>query len=90
MIGELAAVKSDVNVPSLWSVGVETMDRDYARFPEFRQFVGETGVGYGRLQSGWAKTETQNRPSVSSNRHLIGPIPKVPLQITQAVLIQKI
>lgn len=57
VIGELAAVKSNVNVPSLWSVGVETMDRDYARFPEFRQFVGETGVGYGRLQSGWAKTE---------------------------------
>ena len=55
--GKLAPVKSDINAPSFWSVGVETMDRDYARFPEFRQFVSETGIGYGRLQSGWAKTE---------------------------------
>ncbi len=57
MVGELRAVKSSLEAPSLWSVGVETMDRDYADFETFRQYVGCTGVGYGRLQSGWAKTE---------------------------------
>ena len=55
--GELNAVRSLLDAPSCWSVGVETMDRDYADFEQFKQYVGETGVGYGRLQSGWAKTE---------------------------------
>lgn len=57
VIGELQAVESALDTPSIWSVGVETMDRDYALFQNFRQYVGQTGVGYGRLQSGWAKTE---------------------------------
>ena len=57
MVGELRAIESSLDAPSLWSVGVETMDRDYADFETFRQYVGCTGVGYGRLQSGWAKTE---------------------------------
>lgn len=57
IIGEIAPRRSNLDAPSLWSVGVETMDRDYADFSQFRRFVGETGVGYGRLQSGWAKTE---------------------------------
>ena len=57
VVGELRALESSLDAPSLWSVGVETMDRDYAVFENFRQYVGQTGVGYGRLQSGWAKTE---------------------------------
>ena len=57
VVGELRAMESSLDAPSLWSVGVETMDRDYAVFENFRQYVGQTGVGYGRLQSGWAKTE---------------------------------
>ena len=55
VIGELVAVPSSLDRPSFWSVGCETMDRDYAYFDKFRQYVGETGVGYARLQSGWAK-----------------------------------
>lgn len=57
IIGEIAPKRSNLDSPSFWSVGVETMDRDYADFSQFSRFVGETGVGYGRLQSGWAKTE---------------------------------
>ena len=57
VIGELQSVKSSLDAPSIWSIGVETMDRDYADFEQFRQYVGQTGAGYGRLQSGWAKTE---------------------------------
>ena len=48
-VGELAPVSSDLGKPSFWSVGVETMDRDYALFENFHQYVGQTGVGYGRL-----------------------------------------
>ena len=57
IIGELQPLQSSLDAPSCWSVGAETMDRDYALFGEFRQFMKETGVGYARLQSGWAKTE---------------------------------
>ena len=44
---------------SMWSVGCETMDRDYAVFDNYRDYVGELGVKHGRLQSGWAKTEKE-------------------------------
>lgn len=40
-----------------WSVGCETLDRDYAVFSEYKDYIGPLGVGYARLQSGWAKTE---------------------------------
>jgi len=57
VIGEIQTRPSVLDAPSLWSVGMETMDRDYAVFDNFSQYIGQTGVGYGRLQSGWAKTE---------------------------------
>lgn len=57
VIGHIATVPSDPGRPSCWSVGCETMDRGYGHFDKFRQFVPQTGVGYARLQSGWAKTE---------------------------------
>ena len=59
VIGTIQPVPSDLSRPSLWSVGCETMDRDYAHFELFKQYVGLTGAGYARLQSGWAKTEQE-------------------------------
>ena len=47
----------DVNVPD--SVGTFRLDFDYAVFENFKQYVGETGVGYARIQSGWNKTERE-------------------------------
>jgi hypothetical protein len=40
-----------------WSVGCETLDRDYADFSQYKDYVGKLGVGYARIQSGWAKCE---------------------------------
>lgn len=57
VVGQLAPVASDLSKASWWSVGCETMDRDYAHFDMYKQYVGQTGAGYARLQSGWAKTE---------------------------------
>lgn len=57
VLGTLEHHNSDLGKESWWSVGCETMDRDYAYFEKFRQYVGQTGAGYARLQSGWAKTE---------------------------------
>lgn len=42
---------------SSWSVGCETLDRDYADFSAYKNYVGELGVKHARLQSGWAKCE---------------------------------
>ena len=44
---------------SKWSVGCETLDRDYATFRNYASFVGELGVKRARLFSGWAKTEKE-------------------------------
>ena len=42
VIGRIQPVESSLDRPSLWSVGCETLDRDYAVFDNFRQYVGET------------------------------------------------
>jgi len=44
---------------SSWSVGCETLDRDYADFSVYKNYVGELGVKHARLQSGWAKCEKE-------------------------------
>ena len=59
VMGHLRQVNSDLSKPSYWSVGCETLDRGYSDFEKYKEFVGRTGVGYGRLQSGWAKTEQE-------------------------------
>ncbi len=42
---------------SNWSVGAETMDRDYTIYANWRNYLGSLGVKKARIQSGWAKTE---------------------------------
>ena len=42
---------------SNWSVGAETMDRDYTIYANWRKHLGPLGVKKARIQSGWAKTE---------------------------------
>ncbi len=61
VIGELETVPSSLDRPSFWSVGCETLDRDFAKFDNFIGYMGETGVGYARLQSGWAKCEPKKK-----------------------------
>ena len=42
-----------------WSVGCETLDRDYADWDQYKHFLGELGVKHARFFSGWAKTEQE-------------------------------
>lgn len=56
-VGTLATPSADGSGHSLWSVGCETLDRDYAVFDNYKDYLSELGVGYARIQSGWAKTE---------------------------------
>ena len=58
-IGWLAVKHAKDIQSSSWSVGCETLDRDYAKFSVYKDYVGELGVKHGRLQSGWAKCEKQ-------------------------------
>ncbi len=44
---------------SNWSVGAETMDRGFTVYENWKSYLGPLGVKKARLQSGWAKTESQ-------------------------------
>lgn len=58
-IGQIETKHSKDIESSPWSVGCETLDRDYADFSIYKDYVGELGVKHARLQSGWAKCEKQ-------------------------------
>lgn len=42
---------------STWSVGGETMDRDFAIYSNYKEYLGPLGAKAIRLQAGWAKCE---------------------------------
>ena len=42
---------------SLIGIGCETLDRDYADYAQYRQWLGPLGAKRARLQAGWAKCE---------------------------------
>lgn len=58
-IGSVSTVVSRELANPAWSVGCETLDREYAEFAAYKPYVGELGVGAARLQSGWARCEKQ-------------------------------
>ncbi len=58
-IGRLAVRSSKDVKSSKWSVGCETMDRDYADWDAYKHLIAPLGVKHGRLFSGWAKTEQE-------------------------------
>ena len=58
-IGRLAVRDAKDIKSSNWSIGCETMDRDYADWDAYKAFLGPLGVKHGRLFSGWAKTEQE-------------------------------
>ena len=58
-VGRLS-VRSSKNIKSSsWSVGCETMDRDYAEWDSFKELLPMLGVKHARFFSGWAKTEQE-------------------------------
>ena len=58
-IGRLATRTSAEVKSSKWSVGCETMDRDYANWDSFKELIPMLGVKHARFFSGWAKTEQE-------------------------------
>ena len=58
-IGRLAVRDAKDIKSSKWSIGCETLDRDYADWNAYKFFLGPLGAKHGRLFSGWAKTEQE-------------------------------
>ena len=44
---------------SNWTLGCETLDRDFANFDEYKRFLAPLGIKTIRLQAGWAKCEKE-------------------------------
>ena len=42
---------------SNWTLGCEVLDRDFANFEEYREYIDPLGIKTIRLQGGWAKCE---------------------------------
>ena len=44
---------------SNWTLGCETLDRDFADFDQYKRFLAPLGIKTIRLQAGWAKCEKE-------------------------------
>ncbi len=51
--------KSTAEARNNLTIGGETLDRDYADFDKYKQYLAPLGMKHIRLQGGWAKTERQ-------------------------------
>ena len=58
-LGWVATQPSSPQETWRWSVGCETLDRDFANFQNYKTYFHELGIGFARIQSGWARTEKQ-------------------------------
>lgn len=57
LIGRIKPRSAHEIAGSTWSVGAETMDRDYTVYDHWKSWLGPLGVKKARIQGGWAKTE---------------------------------
>ncbi|MBQ4479489.1 MAG: beta-galactosidase [Victivallales bacterium] len=56
-IGTLKPDPHAIEKGSCWMLGCETLDRDFADFQQYKQYIPALGIPLLRLQAGWAKTE---------------------------------
>ena len=56
-IGTIAPRSADKIAGSNWTLGCETLDRNFADFKEYKEYILPLGIKTIRLQGGWAKTE---------------------------------
>lgn len=59
VIGEVKPRHAKDIVSSSWSIGAETIDRDFTVYEHFKKYLGPLGAKGLRLQAGWAKCERQ-------------------------------
>ncbi|MFD2612642.1 hypothetical protein [Paenibacillus gansuensis] len=56
-IGSVKPRHTDEIESSNWMIGCETLDRDYANYHEYKEYIAPLGIKVLRMQGGWAKTE---------------------------------
>jgi len=59
VVGQIKKRDATAIHASRWSIGGETLDRDYANYDAYKKYLGPLGAKRIRLQGGWAKTEKQ-------------------------------
>lgn len=59
LLGKVQPRNAHEIAASNWSIGGETMDRDYTDFKHWGKYLGPTGAKKIRLQAGWAKCEPE-------------------------------
>ena len=59
LLGKLATRSAKEITASSWSVGGETLDRDFSVYAQYKQYLGPLGAKGFRVQAGWAKCEKQ-------------------------------
>ena len=57
VLGKVAPRHAKDVVSSSWSIGAETIDRDFTVYENFKKYLGPLGAKGVRLQAGWAKCE---------------------------------
>jgi hypothetical protein len=57
VLGQLKVQSTKQIKTSRWSIGGETLDRDYANYHSYKLYLDSLGAKRIRLQGGWAKTE---------------------------------
>ena len=57
LAGKIKPRNATAITASNWSIGGETLDRDYADYNQYKQYLGPLGAKRIRFQGGWAKTE---------------------------------
>jgi hypothetical protein len=57
VLGQVAPRHAKDIVSSPWSIGAETIDRDFTVYENFKSYLGPLGAKGVRLQAGWAKCE---------------------------------
>lgn len=59
LIGKIRPRAAREIASSTWSIGGETLDRDFAVYENYKKYLGPLGAKGLRLQAGWAKCEKQ-------------------------------
>jgi len=57
VLGKVAPRSAQEIASSSWSIGGETIDRDFTVYDHYKRFLGPLGAKGLRLQAGWAKCE---------------------------------
>lgn len=57
VVGQLKTRDAKAIRASTWSIGGETLDRDYTDYQSYKTYLGPLGAKRIRLQGGWAKCE---------------------------------